>query len=50
MEQEGGGCLGPNAVILLGLILCLLRVWGNGAGCVGPIHTMDRDLELRGED
>lgn len=32
------------------LILCFLRVWGNGAGRVGPIHTVYRDLELRGED
>lgn len=54
---EGGkvsSCVGPNAVMLSGgdggSILCLLRVGGNGAGRVGPIHTVHRDLELRSED
>lgn len=42
--------MGPNVVMLSGLILCFLRVWGNGAGRVGPIHTVYRDLELRCED
>lgn len=44
------GCVGPNAVMLWGLILCFLRVWGNGARRIGPIHTVYRDLELRCED
>lgn len=49
-QGGGGSCLYQNMVTQYRLILCLLRVWGNGARCVGPIHTVYRDLELRGKD
>lgn len=36
--------------VVVGLFLCPLRVWRNGARRIGPIQTVDRDLELGGED
>jgi len=44
-QQEMG-----DGVWLPGSLLCPLRVRGDGAGRVGPIHAEHRDLELRGED
>lgn len=48
------GFLGPNVLVLRGggdgLLLCFLRVRGNGARCVGPVHAVHWDLELGGDD